>query len=41
VIAHVVTVKEPELEPQVEEGAQPVVEGEAPAEGGGEGEGGE
>jgi len=37
VIAHVVTVKEPELEPQVEEGAQPVVEGEAPAEGGGEG----
>ncbi|MFL6373960.1 MAG: hypothetical protein ACJ73D_04760 [Pyrinomonadaceae bacterium] len=41
VIAHVVTVKEPELEPQVEEGAQPAVEGEAPAEGGGEGEGGE
>lgn len=37
VIAHVVTVKEPELEPQVEEGAQPVVEGEAPVEGGGEG----
>jgi large subunit ribosomal protein L25 len=41
VIAHVVTVKEPELEPQVEEGAQPVVEGETPAEGGTEGEGGE
>jgi large subunit ribosomal protein L25 len=41
VIAHVVTVKEPELEPQVEAGAEPAVEGEAPAEGGGEGEGGE
>jgi large subunit ribosomal protein L25 len=41
VIAHVVTVKEPELEPQVVEGAEPAVEGEAPAEGGTEGEGGE
>ena len=42
VIAHVVLLKEPELEPQVEEGAQPVVEGETPAEGGTEdGEGGE
>jgi large subunit ribosomal protein L25 len=33
VIAHVIVVKEPELEPQVEEGAEPVVEGETPAEG--------
>ena len=41
VVAHVVTVKEPELESQVEEGAQPAVEGEAPAEGGSQGEGGE
>lgn len=42
VVASVVIVKEVELEPQVEEGAEPVVEGEAPAgdapaeEGGGE-----
>ncbi len=42
VVAAVVIVKEVELEPQVEEGAEPVVEGEAPAgdapaeEGGGE-----
>lgn len=41
VVAHVITVKEPELEPQVEAGAEPAVEGtEAPAEGG-ESEGGE
>jgi large subunit ribosomal protein L25 len=41
VIASIVIVREAELEPQVaEEGAEPVVEGEAPAEGG-EGEGGE
>jgi large subunit ribosomal protein L25 len=33
VVASIVVVKEPELEPQVEEGAQPEVEGEAPAEG--------
>jgi large subunit ribosomal protein L25 len=33
VVASIVLVKEPELEPQVEEGAQPEVEGEAPAEG--------
>jgi large subunit ribosomal protein L25 len=33
VVAHVVVVKEPDLEPQVAaEGAEPVVEGEAPAE---------
>jgi large subunit ribosomal protein L25 len=41
VVAHVITLKEPELEPQVEAGAEPAVEGEAPAEGGAEGEGGE
>jgi len=41
VIAHVITVKEPELEPQIEEGAQPAVEGEAPAEPSPEAEGGE
>ena len=40
VIASVVIVKEVELEPQVEEGAQPEVVGEAPAEGAPEGEGG-
>ena len=41
VVASIVIVKEVELEPQIEEGAEPVVEGEAPAaegeeEGGGE-----
>jgi large subunit ribosomal protein L25 len=41
VIAHVVTVKEPDLEPQVAEGAQPEVEGEAPAEAAPDAEGGE
>jgi large subunit ribosomal protein L25 len=40
VVAHVITVKEPELEPQVAESAEPAVEGETPAEGG-ETEGGE
>lgn len=41
VVASIVIVKEVELEPQVEAGAEPVVEGEeTPAEGG-EGEGGE
>jgi large subunit ribosomal protein L25 len=40
VIAHVVTIKEPELEPQIEEGAQPAVEGETPAETAPETEGG-
>jgi len=35
VVAHVITLKEPDLEPQVEAGAEPAVEGaEAPAEGG-------
>ena len=38
VVAHVITVKEPELESQVEAGTEPAVEGEAPAEGGSEGE---
>ena len=32
VVAHVVSIKEPELEPQVAEGAEPVVEGVPPAE---------
>ena len=41
VIAHVIMVKEPELEPQVEDGAQPEVEGEAPAEEAPEAEGGD
>lgn len=42
VVASIVIVKEVELEPQVEEGAEPAVVGEdAPAEEGGEGEGGE
>jgi large subunit ribosomal protein L25 len=41
VVASVTFVKEPELESQVVEGAQPEVEGEAPAEGAPEGEGGE
>lgn len=41
IVAHVIVVKEPELEPQVEEGAQPAVEGETPAEPGPEAEGGE
>ena len=42
VVASIVIVKEVELEPQVEEGAEPEVVGEEPAaEGGGEGEGGE
>jgi large subunit ribosomal protein L25 len=40
VVASVTFVKEPELEPQVVEGAQPEVEGEAPAEGAPEGEAG-
>jgi len=41
VVAHVITLKEPELEPQVEAGAEPAVEGtETPAEGG-DSEGGE
>lgn len=39
VVASIVIVKEPELEPQVEEGAEPEVEGEAPE--GAEGEGGQ
>jgi len=39
VVASIVIVKEVELEPQVEEGAEPEVVGETPAEG--EGEGGE
>ena len=39
VVAHVVVVKEPELEPQVAEGAEPEVEGAAPSEP--EAEGGE
>ena len=33
VVAHVVLAKEPELEPQVEAGAEPAVEGEAKPEG--------
>ena len=38
VVASIVIIKEVELEPQVAEGAEPEVEGEAPAEGeGGEG----
>jgi large subunit ribosomal protein L25 len=41
VVASVTFVKEPELESQIVEGAEPEVEGEAPAEGGPEGEGGE
>jgi large subunit ribosomal protein L25 len=42
VVASIVIVKEVELEPQVEEGAEPEVVGETPEEGGeGEGEGGE
>ena len=41
VVASIVIVKEVELEPQVVEGAEPEVEGEAPAEGAPEGEGGE
>lgn len=41
VVAAVVIVKEVELEPQVEEGAEPVVEGEAPAEAPAEEGGGE
>ena len=41
VVASVTFIKEPELEPQVVEGAEPEVEGEAPAEGAPEGEGGE
>ena len=32
VVAHVIILREPELEPQVVEGAEPEVEGEAPAE---------
>jgi large subunit ribosomal protein L25 len=40
-VASVTFIKEPELESQVAEGAQPEVEGETPAEGGSEGEGGE
>ncbi len=39
-VASVIYVKEPELAPQVEEGAQPVVEGEAAPEAAPEGEGG-
>ena len=42
VVASIVVVKEVELEPQVEEGAEPEVVGEETPEGeGGEGEGGE
>ncbi|MBV9215743.1 MAG: 50S ribosomal protein L25, partial [Acidobacteria bacterium] len=40
VVASIVIVKEADLEPQLEEGAQPEVVGETPAEGAPEGEGG-
>jgi large subunit ribosomal protein L25 len=38
VVAAIASIKEADLEPQVEEGAEPQVVGEAPAEDGGEGE---